>query len=52
MVGEDAIRLLKLDVNNQKDESGFKYENLKILKEQLQNIIKIIDEDIKGFEEG
>jgi len=51
-MSETSIRILKLDVNKPNKKAGFKFENLKVLKEQLKNLIKIIDNDIEKMEES
>ncbi len=52
LMGETSIRMLKLDVNKPNEEASFKYENLNVLKEQLKNVIEIIENDIELMEEG
>ena len=52
IMGEDSIQLLKWDIDNPKMKSNFKYDNLNVLKKQLNNIIKIIDDDITAMEEN
>jgi len=52
LLGENKIYNLKWDIENTKVQTNYEYNNLNKLKEQLNNIIKIIDNDITEMEEN